>query len=820
MPALLLPFTRGVRTITDPAHLAPGELTQATGAYYKSGDRHRLHKLGGRKSFGNAFQGLVPIRGLYLAQFESGTDYLLAEADDAIMRSLAGASGGFSALVTGLPTTGQLFGAHMRNRHYLVNGNMKMLCLESDLTTHDAGLSAPSEAPTAQHGFVTPPSPLPRPSVATDEALSGSPAWVNPARVYDVDEDDPTTFASLTISQPGTYSKLTVSGFSPDTTAGRVLQVTWRVAGAQGQTGEGGSGAGGGGGQAGGTPAAPAPKGGYDVTVNIEYSVNGGVTWLPFAVVSKIEAALGKQRFQIPVSVDSSLVQVRMWPEYVSGNSNAVLQYYDTLITNATVAAFSTTAGYRICYTEFDSTRNEESPQSPDSALIELSSENTATYTFPATATNSRATHRRIYRLPDGGAAPHQYGLLATLPISQTSYSDLFEVAVDVQLSQLLRLTSIVDPESGGTVRFPTDTPPPLLTHLNVYSGSLVGVTSDGDLRYSVKGGANSWPEIYVMNDMPFQQNDLPIATATVGNTLIIAASEIMMAREGLPRAEDGTINRSPTRAISGHPGCVGPSALCAYAVDGASRAAWVSRYGVHETDGHTGRLLSKALDWETDFPSDSLGTAVLHFDPRRRLLYLAVDSDGDGVNDRYWTAHMASDMRDEDDLPLWTGPHYGKIRSMASGQVDSVYRLYSGHPADGRVYLEDNQTDDASLAYDGLTATHPLIVTTGRIYDERNRNRMIVMSAVIRHADAGTAQTAEVTWTAGLDDEQATQTVTETISFEGAGSETMMVGLAGDWHQVTITHLGNSPILSPLSLEGVNAEAEAMGRTGTVGVY
>lgn len=817
-------FNRGVRTSMDPAHLRSGEMTEGSGIYYRTGDGRRAHKIGGRTNFGNAFHGINPVRGLYLAQFGGGTDYLLAEVDDAITYSPADpdAVHGFQAagLVESLPITGRMYGAHALGRHYIVNGNMAMMCLESDLSTHDAGLSSPSEAPTVQTAAVTVPSPLPRPSTATPEVLAGQPEWVNPSRIYDLDDESAQAFASLTILRVATHAKLTASGFSPDMTSGRVLQVTFAVFGAQGQTGEGGGGGGGGqgGGGGGGTPT---PKGGFNITVNIQYRTSLTGTWQDLLVQSNITAKLGKHTAQVPITADSADVEVRMWPEYVSGNSQAVLQWYDVSITTATAATFSTTSGYRIAYTEFDATRNEESPQSPDSSLIEMASENTAVYTFPSTATNSRSTHRRIYRLPDGGAAPHQYGLLAVIPIDETTYTDLFAIGLDVQLTPLLRLVNITDPESGGTVRFPADTPPPLLSHLNVYSGSLVGVTPEGDVRYSIKGAPNSWPEIYVLDDLPFQENDLALATATIGNTLVIAATEIIMAREGIPRAEDGTINRSPTRAITGHPGCVAAAALAAYAVDGASRVAWVSRYGVHETDGHTGRVLSKALDWDaTVGTTAALDTAQLHFDPRRRLLYFALDTDGDGVNDRYWTAHMAADMRDDDGLPLWTGPHYGKIASMASGQVEGTYRLWTGHAVNGLVYLEDSDTQDPSLSYDETTTAHPLIATSGRVYDEQNRKRLMVLTATIRHSDAGANQTAEVTWTAGMDDDQTVQTLTETISFSGSGQENVLIGLAGDWHQVSITHLGSSPLLSPLSLEGVNAEVDVMGRTGHVGVY
>ncbi|RLB37672.1 MAG: hypothetical protein DRH30_12770, partial [Deltaproteobacteria bacterium] len=89
-------FSGGVVTARDRSSLGPDELVAAIGGYYKPGDHERIHKLGGRSTFGYT-GAAAKVRGLALCQFDNGADKLVALRGTGLYTATPGATGTFGS---------------------------------------------------------------------------------------------------------------------------------------------------------------------------------------------------------------------------------------------------------------------------------------------------------------------------------------------------------------------------------------------------------------------------------------------------------------------------------------------------------------------------------------------------------------------------------------------------------------------------------------------------------------------------------------------------------------------------------------------------
>jgi hypothetical protein len=781
MPTLIVPFSGGYVSARDRNDLRPGELQTATGIYYKPGDPARAHKVGGRTEFADT-SSAAKIKGLALCQFDSGgTDYLVALSGTTLYGATPGATGTFSSLATGLNSSATvMIAAHYDDRWYLANGYDRLDVLENSGTVRDAGMIGPVVRPTGAAGTG---------SAATyPTASTGS--FTSAANAYDADT---ATYSHASRSTAGSTTH-TWTTWSGDTAASRRLEVRYRLAGLPIGTEEREGGVGG------------RTDSGFKVTVLLEYSTDSGSNFSTLISETRTSAHTADQTAQIPVSVNSNLVHFKATLTYTSGAQQATLRIVEVKIqVGSSTSTFSTTTGIYYAFTEYDATRGNESPPSPESALITLTTQSQVTLTLPSSAQNSRATHWRIYRTPDGGTVPAQLGLIGAIPIAQTNYLDDFSrVAYNVQARPLIHYQSITvsDADGGvGRIQVPRDTPPPALSFITAWKGSLVGLRRDSPraLHYSEAGLPESWPEFNVITSFPLPERDELVALVPIGETLLIGAKGAMLTLTDLPRITQGVFNAAEAAPLRGAPGVVGPYAMTAFSVAGEPRAAWVSPFGVYWTNGQVVARMSEDLNWSSEVSVSSLGSAALYWDPERLVLILAYDSDGGGTNDRYFLFHMAPE-HGKNGQPKITGPHYGAINCIAGGLVSATYRLYTGHVSDGSVYLEGG-TSDASQAYSSTTV--PLDVKTGRIYGDWQD--WAAKRCNLRHTDFGSGQTATVTWTSGRDSSGLTQSVSKSPSLSGQQGTDMWIALGGEWHEIRVQHTGAaSGALQDLRIEAL----------------
>jgi hypothetical protein len=804
MPTLPIPFNMGRNTAKDRADLDPGELQTATGIYYKPGDPRRAHKIGGRSEFADT-SSAVKVKGVALAQFDDGTDKVLALSGTVLYSATAGATGTFSSLKTGLSSNAtNLSAAHFEDRWYIADGYDAVQAYDNDsgsLAIRDAGMKAPATPITATVASGTG-------TKVNFDASASVTGFTDAANGYDGSDS---TYAYATLSAAGSSTLIyRYANAVATTTSSHTLYLRYRIAGAFTESTDSTATGGGGGVGVGGGSAA-----GWNVTFKVEVSENytaGTPTWTTKKNETLTAAMPSPANFQVALtdSVDYNDIAVRVTFTYNSGTSQAQCQLSQAYFINAPAATITVTTGFKYAVTEYDQVRGLESEPGAVTAYVGSGTVAKITLTVPSSAENTNTTHLRVYRTTDGGSAPYQLGYIGEVAIGTTTFTDMFTTDKDA-VGQPLLLMQKVTSNDGGDLYFPIHVPPPSLKMITAWKGSLVGIdaTKKRTLRYSEAALPESWPELNAIEAFPLPEHDSLVTLVPLGDTLLVFAEGAVLRLSDLPRVVNGLFNAAEATAIRGAPGCVGVYAACAFSVAGEARAAWVSPYGIYQTNGDVVSRISDDMDWYADVSTANLSTAVLHWDAKRQVLIFAYDSDGGGTNDRFMFLHMSPEHRKGAGSPKITGPHYGAINHLASGQVSSVYRLYSAHVSDGSVYLEDYGTTDASQSYSSTTV--PLIVKTGRIY--QGHRKWDVVRANLRHTDFGGTETCTVAWSSGLDSSGVTQTTSKTVSLVGQDGEDFFVGLGGDWHEVQITHTGSASG----ALLDVRADTLAAGKSGKV---
>jgi len=479
MPILPVKFNQGTVTSRPRDSLEPGECQVTTGGYYRPGDTDRLWKRGGRTLFGTV-TALTNVIGLVFAAFDTGTDLLLALAGTTIKKATAGLTGTFSSLITGLSaSTTTLSGVSVADKWYLATGYDRNRVVEDDGTARLMGMEAPIVPLTAAASSVA--ATTLRPNAETNGA--GGAAFTSPTLARDSSES---TFAYANLAVTGTPKTCTWTWAAAAATS-RQLTVIWGLSPYTGQF----------------TPVGPIGNeaatfdGGFDVSVRIEISVDGGANFTDLVRVRHLTQVNYFRHFATTtVGVNLNLVQIRATLTYNTGTKTATFRIFDLRAQIGTsVAAFTTTSDLTYGYTEYDELRGLESPISPLVA-VGLTAQNIVTLSGFTTVVNSNATKFRIYRNYQGGAIPVTLGLLDSIPITETFYIDTFErFAYDVPPIPLYRLLTVTVDQA--TLRFALDSPPPACSHLNVFRGSIVGVRKDKprSLVYSAAGLPESWPE-------------------------------------------------------------------------------------------------------------------------------------------------------------------------------------------------------------------------------------------------------------------------------------------------------------------------------------
>lgn len=790
------PLNQGLNTSVDRSMAHPGELQSAIGAYYKPGDSMRLWKLAGRSVYGTlASAERIATIALFKYDTAANDKLVVYSADGTLHTSTltTATTGSFTTLTTGLSTSGALMGwVHYDDVWYLGNGVDRNWAYESDGTFRAMGMQVPSAGLT---GVVTSGTTgIVRASVAAGTN------WYDKNSILDLNTDTFTYCYTEGWGGKGPFT-LELTGFGANTDTDRVLSLKISMDTNAPTDGSG---------------SAPTPSTSIGQTIKVEYDdgTGGGYATI-YDIKTTKPRALGTLTYAIADTIDTASMKVKITfaATNVFWNPRVTLRVYDCRFTDAGAAGdFAPDFGFYYAYSEYDSTRALESPY-VESQLIMFASGNAVTLTLPSAPINPLADTWRIYRTTDGGQIPGELRMIAEIPIGEATFFDTFAYAKDVAGTLVPGFLKVQVTESVAQY-YPSNLPPPALQEMVEYQNFVVGLGEESPrtLYYSLPAFPESWPELYQITDFPLQEHDQLRALAVAGDLLIVGAKEAIVVINGLPEVDAQAYGSAYMTSLRGAPGCVGRLAMAAYSLGGEPRVAWISKFGVFETNGHQVWELSTTIDWSS-LVGEDLSRAVLYWDPEEQLLYAAYDSTGNGYNDQFLTLHMAGAHRkDERGTPKITGPHYGQLANIIGGVVtaDNAYHMYSADAAaTGQVFNEKTGGVDASNSYSTLSVL-PLDVKTGRNYSEE-LVEWAVDFPTVRHSSWGATPVA-ITWTFGRDDIGESDSVVNTITMSSQKATKFAVARSGEWAEVRITHYGITTTGNIVHLQG---DVEVMGQTG-----
>lgn len=481
-------------------------------------------------------------------------------------------------------------------------------------------------------------------------------------------------------------------------------------------------------------------------------------------------------------------------------------------------ATVSTDSGKGLYYAvgTYDSNNGLLSNIGPVSAPVTLSSENAVTLGLSNVNYDANATHWVVYRSAQVATyaspeyAKQDLGEIERVPIANTTYVDSLDpFDINTTPSPAYQMLKVTDPETDVSLYFSKfNAPPSSITAIGAFRGHLWAMSSSSprSLLYSAQGYPEYWPSIYTISSFPLDDNDTLVTAKPVADLLVVFAKGAVLTLSGFPQVRFGMVENPRTSVLAGAPGCVGVRACTAVEMNGVPYVAWVAHNGIYITNGTTYRLISSDMDWDTVVSQANLSSASLHWDEDNLILWFNFDSAGGGANDKEMPVHLDPTHQKSSGLPKLAAPTSKATNCVASGLVSGTHFRYSGHPSDGKVYLEESGDTDAATG-----SNVALSVKTGRVYDEDSV--VAVNRCKIHTTAAGAGRTATVNVQTGFDSTQNTQSVSRSVSLAEQGSKTFLVGRAGEWVEFHISDTG----AGAFGITDIRAELRGMDYAGKV---
>lgn len=270
------------------------------------------------------------------------------------------------------------------------------------------------------------------------------------------------------------------------------------------------------------------------------------------------------------------------------------------------------------------------------------------------------------------------------------------------------------------TLSLGRDGPPPKAFMGDIFEEGLVvnDVANPTQIAYSTQEDPDSFPSAYILS---FQTKDKDTVRClkTLGNVLMVGLYSKLFRVNYLPRENDAEFDRGRAiDLISADHGIVGPRAACVFQMDGQPlMMAYVSRYGLHMTDGYKATTLTDDIDWSQVAITDN---CELMNDPSNYhiVLFLATKK----YHLSYHPTHLKNGK-----LKV-SGPDGFACAASTSASLDSgATGFYTGR-SDGFVYVEN------SGASDGSGGTISPVIRTRDLYLAGQGNEWQITKALLHH--------------------------------------------------------------------------------------
>lgn len=255
--------------------------------------------------------------------------------------------------------------------------------------------------------------------------------------------------------------------------------------------------------------------------------------------------------------------------------------------------------------------------------------------------------------------------------------------------------------------------PPPSASTGDLFEDSLVlnDVSNPSLIRWSSPGEPEYFPPTYYL-DFETRDNDEVTLVKVVGSTLVTGLKHSMWRVNYLPSERDSSFDRGKAmQPISKTYGCYGPMCATTFSMDGQPEMlAWVSRYGIHATDGHSFVTYTDALNWRDVISTTSTSAPICLINDRERQELLFYYQNNANGNETYLCLHLNySADHLVNGIPKVSGPvHMRNFVSPVYGSLEtawpvqrtdgstSVFLGYGGVSATagaGQLFVEDGST-------------------------------------------------------------------------------------------------------------------------------
>lgn len=239
----------------------------------------------------------------------------------------------------------------------------------------------------------------------------------------------------------------------------------------------------------------------------------------------------------------------------------------------------------------------------------------------PATV-NSDATHWALYGTATEGDFPTGRELgeatIATASITDPRTGRDPDAYTTGDAYEVVSITL-----AGATVNIAKYGQPPVASTGDVFEDCLVtnDTANPSHVRWSFYDAPHAFPTVNVIK-METKEYDKIVFLRRLGQLLIIGMRYSMWRINSLPQVDDA--NFQPGRMkeqIEANHGAMSHRASCIFSFGKGPRLAYVSRYGIHVTDGYQAEDITDDFDWYNEVDPAVLDRAILLNNPEKYRL-------------------------------------------------------------------------------------------------------------------------------------------------------------------------------------------------------
>ncbi len=462
---------------------------------------------------------------------------------------------------------------------------------------------------------------------------------------------------------------------------------------------------------------------------------------------------------------------------------------------------------------------------------------------------NSDATHWALFATAGGGAFPTG-GEIAEVAIGQ-DYIDDTRTATGPPLAGTTYST-VAAVVAGISRVLSRSGQPPKATIGTVFEDSLV--TNDLDnpasIRFSQVDDFHAFPAFNVVQ-LADRGVDAVTMIRRIGNVLIVGMTGELWRIYALPRPEDAAfITERVKEKLEAAHGAIGQRASALYGTPDGQKLAYVTRYGIHATDGYSWEDLTPDVDWQALLPVDYLHASLLINNPEKyRLEFYYVPKvfspitgfDATQVPTRYGAGGIALPSKClflnyhpshlKNGLPKLSGPNeMWRIGGATLVEFKNRQKVYISQP---NVVANQHPTglvaavavtDDETGISEGRTATVTIApamrIRSSEMYLQGVGGEALVERVMVHHQAGATGQTSLVrliSRSEGSPDNGYTASFP--IEQREISTVSVQEGGAGESHMVEIA---NSDTLGVVQIDYVmldyRDQSPASGSVATVG--